>query len=360
MAEKIKKITIGSESREIEAATLGSEDKGNFNTPIYLEKGVVKVGKLYAGGTCVDLNGQDFAERNISIYAPTEAGTGSDIVMWDDDKTKPVWVDPSEITVGKATADGDGNNIKSTYLTSCGAISTYLSKTDAASTYLTQTGAAITYLPISSAANTYLTKTSASDTYLAITEASKTYATVSGVAASYLGKNEAKGIYLTTSGASSTYLTQTGAANTYLTSTGASSTYLSKTSASSTYIAKSSGINVKKEIYYADLVDVYIENVSHAKVTITAGASKDTQSGDVEVDFGDGMQVVLLSPQMISPGATFELFFDKNTDVCEVVCRDCYGECEKIIGTNTGDCSLGFDYTCDERDVYAMVELEWF
>jgi hypothetical protein len=80
MAENIKKITIGSESRNIEAATLGSEDKGNTTIPIYLEKGVAKPGIKYAGGTCVMLNGQPYAGQKISIYAPTEAGTANGIV----------------------------------------------------------------------------------------------------------------------------------------------------------------------------------------------------------------------------------------------------------------------------------------
>ena len=335
MAENIKKITIGSESRNIEAAALGSEDKGNTTTPIYLEKGVPKPCNKYAGGTCVKLNGGDFDGRDIEICAPTEAGTGSDIIMWDDDTGQPVWVDPNEITIGQATSDASGNVITSTYATLQALNDLGADVQDVGATVEQHTQA------INSLGANYDAMSSSIPTF-------------------YLTKTDAASIYLTTSGASSTYLTQTGAAGIYLTSTSASSTYLSKTDASNTYISKSSGINVKKVLYYADLVDVYIEDVSHAKITITAGASKDTQSGDVEVDLGYGEQIVLLSPQMIAPGATFELFFDKNTDICEVVCRDCYGECEKIIGINTGDCSLGFDYTCDESDVYAMVELEWF
>jgi hypothetical protein len=55
----------------------------------------------------------------------------------------------SATSATKATQDGNGKIIASTYLTKDGASSTYLTKSNATSTYLTKTDAGNTYLKLS-------------------------------------------------------------------------------------------------------------------------------------------------------------------------------------------------------------------
>ena len=51
-----------------------------------------------------------------TIYAPTGAGTAGYWLKASGSSTAPVWESTANLTAGKATADGDGNTISSTYL----------------------------------------------------------------------------------------------------------------------------------------------------------------------------------------------------------------------------------------------------
>lgn len=72
----------------------------------------------YAGGTAVTLNSTSKAGSTASFYAPTAAGTSGQILK-SSGSGAPTWVNQSTLSVGsatKATQDGNGNNIASTYV----------------------------------------------------------------------------------------------------------------------------------------------------------------------------------------------------------------------------------------------------
>lgn len=219
------------------------------------------------------------------------------------------------ITVNNVTCDvaakydGDGNNIKSTYLTSCGAVSTYLSKTDAANTYLTKTEAAGMFLTTSGANNTYLSKTDASSTYLT--------------------KSSAEGLYLTVSDAVNTYLSKTGAAGIYLTTSGASSTYLSKTDAESTYIKRGTGSAITKTSSFVNITyeDGFLisNDYSHVLITVIYSQVDDERpTAELEIDWGGSGNFCTLYGGSMLPGATFEILSGGGSYY--LICKDYQGK----------------------------------
>ena len=76
-----KTITINNVANATTAAYLGSETKGSTTKPIYLDQGVAKECKAYAGGTVVSLNGSIKSGSGASFYAPIEAGTANQILV---------------------------------------------------------------------------------------------------------------------------------------------------------------------------------------------------------------------------------------------------------------------------------------
>ena len=85
-----KTITINNVANTTTAAYLGSETKGSTTKPIYLDQGVAKECKAYAGGTVVSLNGSIKSGSGASFYAPTEAGT-KDKILVSNDSGVPTW-----------------------------------------------------------------------------------------------------------------------------------------------------------------------------------------------------------------------------------------------------------------------------
>lgn len=83
-------ITINNVANATTAAYLGSETKGSTTKPIYLDQGVAKECKAYAGGTVVSLNGSIKSGSGASFYAPTEAGT-KDKILVSNDSGVPIW-----------------------------------------------------------------------------------------------------------------------------------------------------------------------------------------------------------------------------------------------------------------------------
>lgn len=63
---------------------------GSAINPVYFEKGALKVGNLYAGGTKVTLNGVDKEASAVSFYAPISAGF-KDQYLKSDNNGVPVW-----------------------------------------------------------------------------------------------------------------------------------------------------------------------------------------------------------------------------------------------------------------------------
>lgn len=92
--------------------------KGSKTQPIYIDStGTIEECSTYAGGTKVKLNGSDQGSKDIEIYAPTTVGTSGQILK--STGGAPTWVNQSTLSVGsaiKATQDGSGNNIASTYV----------------------------------------------------------------------------------------------------------------------------------------------------------------------------------------------------------------------------------------------------
>lgn len=74
-------ITINNVAKATTAAYLGSETKGSTTKPIYLDLGVAKECKTYAGGTAVKLNGVNKGSDTAEFYAPTGAGTSGQILV---------------------------------------------------------------------------------------------------------------------------------------------------------------------------------------------------------------------------------------------------------------------------------------
>ncbi len=83
-------ITINNVANATTAAYLGSETKGSTTKPIYLDQGVAKECKAYAGGTVVSLNGSIKSGSGASFYAPTEAGT-KDQILVSNGSGAPIW-----------------------------------------------------------------------------------------------------------------------------------------------------------------------------------------------------------------------------------------------------------------------------
>ena len=81
------------------ANKLGTADKGSGTKPIYLADGVATECSTYAGGTAVTLNGVSKAASTASFYAPTSAGSNTQILVGG----TPSWVYPG-ISIGAGTS----------------------------------------------------------------------------------------------------------------------------------------------------------------------------------------------------------------------------------------------------------------
>lgn len=88
---KAQTITINNVAKATTAAYLGSENKGSTTKPIYLDLGVAKECKTYAGGTLVALNGAIKSGSNASFYAPTGGGTANQILVSNGSGAAPTW-----------------------------------------------------------------------------------------------------------------------------------------------------------------------------------------------------------------------------------------------------------------------------
>ena len=81
------------------ANKLGTADKGSTTKPIYLAAGVATECSTYAGGTAVTLNGTSKAASTASFYAPTSAGSNTQILVGG----TPSWIYPG-ISIGAGTS----------------------------------------------------------------------------------------------------------------------------------------------------------------------------------------------------------------------------------------------------------------
>lgn len=81
--------------------TTPNGDQGTIDTPVYIDKKVVKSCNKYAGGTKVTLNGSDKGATTASFYAPTTNGTTGYILQSQQDG-EPIWVSPMTISVNSA------------------------------------------------------------------------------------------------------------------------------------------------------------------------------------------------------------------------------------------------------------------
>lgn len=90
------------------ADKLGTIDKGNTSTPIYLSAGSPMECLQYAGGTKVTLNGASKEGQAASFYAPTSAGTDGYILV-SNGSGAPSWQSPSNI--GGASGGNSEYNI---------------------------------------------------------------------------------------------------------------------------------------------------------------------------------------------------------------------------------------------------------
>lgn len=84
-------ITINKVANATTAAYLGSKTKGSTTKPIYLDLGVAKECKDYAGGTLVALNGAIKSGSNASFYAPTGGGKANQILVSNGSGAAPTW-----------------------------------------------------------------------------------------------------------------------------------------------------------------------------------------------------------------------------------------------------------------------------
>ena len=155
-------------------------------------------------------------------------------------------------TASQATADGNGNNIVTTYATIADTYTKAQVDAKVSSVYRFA-GSVATYddLPTSgqTVGDTYNVEDTGANyawTGSAWDKLSETvdlsgYLTISSAQGTYLTIATAQSTYLTQSAASTTYLTQTNASNTYLTKTGAASTYLTASDAEDQYLRLSGG-----------------------------------------------------------------------------------------------------------------------
>lgn len=110
-----------SDGRTVKSATvaskLGTTTIGDTVTPVYINNGVATPTTKYAGATRVTLNGVQYSGQDTTIFAPTTGGT-SGFMLVSSGNASPSWSNPDYIAVGsatKATKDGLGNTISSTY-----------------------------------------------------------------------------------------------------------------------------------------------------------------------------------------------------------------------------------------------------
>lgn len=97
------------------------ESVGSSTQPVYYSSssGYLKACSTYAGGTAVTLNNSSKAASTASFYAPTTGGTSGYVLTGAGTTSAPTWTAQSSLSVGsatKATQDGNGNVISSTYL----------------------------------------------------------------------------------------------------------------------------------------------------------------------------------------------------------------------------------------------------
>lgn len=116
---KAQTITINNVAKATTAAYLGSETKGSTTKPIYLDQGVAKECKAYAGGTVVSLNGSIKSGSGASFYAPTEAGT-KDQILVSNGSGAPIWSNWDTAGLLKTSKTGVVSVDTNTYAKSAG------------------------------------------------------------------------------------------------------------------------------------------------------------------------------------------------------------------------------------------------
>ena len=116
-----------SDGRTVKSATtaskLGTTNVGDTVTPVYINNGVATPTTKYAGATRLSLNGIQYGGQDASIFAPTNGGTSGYLLVSSGASVQPSWSNPEYLSVGsatKATKDGLGNTIVSTYGSSIG------------------------------------------------------------------------------------------------------------------------------------------------------------------------------------------------------------------------------------------------
>ena len=112
----------------------GLISKGSEIIPVYFSNGVPAEANTYAGGTAVTLNGSGKGASTASFYAPTTAGTTSQVLIGGGNA--PTWTDISNLVPSSATS--------ATYATYDASESSNTTKTTIANKYVKKSGDTMT------------------------------------------------------------------------------------------------------------------------------------------------------------------------------------------------------------------------